>query len=81
MESSVTVKKGNRSGLLLVLVNVAPMVKVPAGALGTGVGLKLVSSAGSNVTRLLTMGKNSKAPMSHLAVPSPLPSTIRTLPR
>ena len=51
----------------LVLVNVALMVKMPAGALGTGVGLKLVSSAGFNVTRLLTTGKNSKAPMSHLA--------------
>ena len=33
-------KKGKRSAVPLVLVNVAPMVKVPAGALGTGRRIK-----------------------------------------
>ena len=74
-KAPVTVKKGTRSGVALVLVNVAVMVNVPAGPPGTGVGSKAVSKAGSSVTKSFTTGKNSKAPMSQAAVPSPSPST------
>ena len=77
---SVTVKKGKRRGVSLVLVNVAVMVNCPAGPSLTAVGSK-ACPAGSSVTKSLTRGKNSKAPMSHAAVPSPLPSTTRGLPR
>ena len=50
------------------------------GRLGTGVGSKAVSKSGSSVTKSLTTGKNSKAPISHAAVPSPLPSTDAVCP-
>jgi hypothetical protein len=79
--SSLTPKKGKRRGVSLVFVNVAVMVNVPAGPSGTGVGSETVSTSPTNATWSLTMGKNSKAPMSQAAVPSLLPSTTRGLPR